>query len=112
MEGDAAISMAAARTALPLVTGREARAMVEQTVVSAERRYYLATSARHYLQARKAAAAGSVAEARAAMVQCLAEGQKLIRAATKLGIEYPMAVHEDEIYERYLGFQRTLGNAP
>lgn len=112
LEADAAASLAAARNALPLVTAPEARAMVEQTVVSAERRYYLATSARHYLRARKAAAAGSVTEARAAMEQCLAEGQKLIRAATKLGIEYPMAVHEDDIFERYLGFQQTLGSAP
>jgi hypothetical protein len=112
LEDDAAKSLAASREALPAVTSAEAREMVEQTLVSAERRLYLATSARHYLRARQAAKAGNVAEAQAAMARCMVEGQKLLQAATKLGIEYPMAVHEDEIFDRYLKFQQELGTRP
>jgi len=35
------------------------------------------------------------------MDECLREAEKLYKAATRLGIEFPMAVHDDEVVEKY-----------
>ena len=32
---------------------------------------------------------------------CVSEGEKMYRAATKLGIEFPLSVHDDEVLEKY-----------
>lgn len=102
LEEDAMKSIAAAKEALPLIdSGPAAKEMGDVVLTSAERRYYLATSARQYLKARAAFKAGDKAEALQAMDRCLAEGAKLEKAATKLGIEYPMATHEDEVVAMY-----------
>jgi hypothetical protein len=108
LEQDAAASLAAAKEALPLVTAPAGREMCEVVLTSAERRYYLATSGRLYLKARTAEKKGDRAGAIAAIDQCLAEGAKLERAATKLGIEYPMATHDDEVVAVYRQFKQRL----
>jgi hypothetical protein len=106
VEADARESLRAAAEALPLapVAAREA---VEMTVISAERRLYLATSARSYLKVLALRKAGQPAAARKEMEICLAEAEKMYRAATRLGIEFPLSVHDDEVVEKY----RQVANA-
>ena len=101
LEHDARNSLAAALKARPLITTADAREMVEVVVQSAERRLYLATSARHYVKALAAEKAGNKDAALAAIKLCVEEGRKLYRAATKLGIEFPMGTHDDEVVARY-----------
>jgi hypothetical protein len=101
LEEDAAKSLAAAQRARPLVTAPAAREMIDVVICSAERRLYLATSARPYLRALAAEKAGDKSAALAAIKSCVEEGRKLYRAATKLGIEFPMATQDDEVVARY-----------
>lgn len=110
LEEDAAASLAAAQAARPLINTPAAREMCEMVITSAERRYYLATSGRQYLKARAAEKAGDRAAALAAIDRSLAEGAKLERAAAKLGIEYPMATHDDEVVAVYRQFRQKLQN--
>ena len=35
------------------------------------------------------------------MDRCVADGQRMNAAATGLGIEYPMAVHDEKLLDRY-----------
>ncbi len=107
VEKDARQSLMAALTALPLAR-EEAREMVEVTIISAERRLYLATSARSYLRALELRKAKRLPEARREMERCLAEAEKLYKAATRLGIEFPLAVHDDEVVEKYRQVANTL----
>jgi hypothetical protein len=107
LESDARQSLAAAQAALPLVPA-SAREDVDMTVISAERRLYLATSARHLLQALSLKKSGRIAEARAEMEGCLAEAGKMEAAAERLGIEFPMAVHDAKIVARYREIQAGL----
>ena len=71
------------------------------TVISAERRLRLATSARYLLKALGLKKSGQIAAARAEMAACLAESAKLEAAADGLDIEFPMAVHDAKIVARY-----------
>jgi len=98
LEEDARQSLKAAQAALPMASNRE---MVEMTVISAERRLHLATSARHLLKALDLKKAGDKTAARDEINRCLQEGEKLYKAATRLGIEFPMAVHDAQIVEKY-----------
>lgn len=97
LETDARSSLAAAQAAAPHIKGEEAREMFDSVLHSAERRLYLATSGRHFLRAHALEKSGDKAGALAAMELCLAEATKLDRAATTLGIEYPMATHDDDV---------------
>ncbi|MSU49523.1 MAG: hypothetical protein EXS37_10625 [Opitutus sp.] len=101
LETDARASLIAAQAADPLVTAAAGREMLASILHSAERRLYLATSARQLLRALAAEKAGNKPAALAAMETCLAEGAKLERAATTLGIEYPMATHDDDVVAHY-----------
>lgn len=103
LEDDARQSLKAAQAALPLVSNEEARRLVEFVITSAERRLYLATSARHMLKARLLMRKGKrkKAEALAELELAIREGEKMIRAATKLGIEFPMAVQDDDVVAVY-----------
>jgi hypothetical protein len=107
VEEDARKSLMAATTALALAPA-EAREAVEVTVISAERRLYLATSARSYLKALALRKAKQPAAARTEMERCLAEAEKMYRAATRLGIEFPLSVHDDEVVEKYREVAKTL----
>ena len=107
LEDDAAVSLQAAQSALPLVPDAS-REMVEIVVTSAERRLYLATSARHLLKARALEKAGNLPAARQEMAACVRDGEKLYQAATKLGIEFPMAVHDDELLEKYRRISQAM----
>ena len=80
LEKDARESLCAARAALPIVP-ETSRGMVESVIASAERRIFLATSGRHLLRALALRKSG--------------------QAATKLGIEFPLSVHDDEVLEKY-----------
>ena len=100
LEKDARASLSAAQSALPM-TPEAAREMVQVVITSAERRLYLATSGRHLLQALQLRKSGQASAARREMEQCLAEGEKMYKSATKLGIEFPLSVHDDEVLERY-----------
>ena len=100
LETDARQSLDAARIALPLVPDR-AREKVDITIISAERRLYLATSARHMLKALALEKSGDAAGARAEMNACLEEAGKMVDAAHGLGIEFPMAVHDAQVVARY-----------
>ena len=88
---------------MPLVPNEEARRLVEFVITSAERRLYLATSARRMLKARLLMRKGKrkKAEALAELELAIREGEKMIRAATKLGIEFPMAVQDDDVVAVY-----------
>lgn len=107
VEADARKSLAAAAKALALVPP-DAREAVAITVISAERRLYLATSARSYLKALALKKAKQPAAARREMENCLAEAQKMYRAATRLGIEFPLSVHDDEVVKKYRQVANTL----
>jgi hypothetical protein len=107
LENDARQSLTAAQTALALAPPAS-REMVEVTVNSAERRLYLATSARHLLKARELQKAGNLTTARAEMDRCLEEGEKLYKAATRLGIEFPLAVHDDELVAKYRQIRKSM----
>jgi hypothetical protein len=100
LEDDARASLAAAERALPLVK-ESSRGLVEMTVISAKRRLYLATSARQLLIGLQLQKDGDIPGAREALNKAIVEGEKMLEAATGLGIEYPMAVHDDEVVERY-----------
>jgi hypothetical protein len=100
MENDARESLAAAQKALPLAPAA-AREMVEVVIVSAERRLYLATSGRHLLKAIEFRKAKQTARAREEMDQCLRDGEKLYQAGARLGIEFPLAVHDEKVVEKY-----------
>lgn len=109
VETDASASLAAAEKAGPLITGdAAAREMFDVTLTSAQRRLHLATSARAYLRARTAAAKGDRAGALKQMESCLADGRKLVEAATHVGIEFPMAVSDDEVLALYTKYQGEL----
>jgi len=111
LEADARQSLTAALKAQPLVTPvAEAREMVDVVIQSAERRLYLATSARHYVRALAAEKAGNKAVALTEIELCVAEGRKLYRAATKLGIEFPMGTHDDEVVARYEAAHERIRN--
>ena len=103
LERDARQSLEAARTALPLVEGDEARELVEFVSTSAERRLHLAASAKHIVRARRLMKQGrkKKAEALAEIERAIREGEKMIRAATRLGIEFPMAVQDDDVVAVY-----------
>lgn len=99
-EADARTSLEAAEAARATVIP-SGRHDLEILVISAERRLYLATSARHLLKALALKKAGDGAGAAAEMDACIAEGEKMVAAATGLGIEFPMAVHDGKILDRY-----------
>jgi len=102
LENDARQSLMAAQTALTLTSlAPYSREMVKMTVISAERRLYLATSTRHLLKALQMEKSGDLPAARDAMDRCLEEGGKLYQAATQLGMEFPMAVHDDKIVSKF-----------
>ena len=42
------------------------------------------------------------------MERCLAEGEKLYRAGARLGIEFPLSVHDDEVVEKYRQAAKSL----
>ena len=107
LEKDARASLAAAQSALPM-TPEAAREMVQIVITSAERRLYLATSGRHLLKALQLRKSGQAAAASREMEQCLAEGEKMYKSATKLGIEFPLSVHDDEVLERYREIARQM----
>ena len=71
------------------------------TIISAERRLYLATSARHLLKALAHKKSNDLAAARSEMDECLREAGKLRQAATRVGIEFPISVHDDKVVEKY-----------
>jgi hypothetical protein len=98
---DAEVSLRAARAAEPKVAGKQGREMLEVVMTSAERRLYLATSAKHWLKAVRALKAGDKATAATAIEACLVEAGKLEQAAVKLGIEYPMGILDDDVIARY-----------
>lgn len=100
LEVDARASLEAAERALPLVK-ESARELVEMTIISAKRRLYLALSAKHLLAGLEWKEKGDLAAAREELNKAISEGEKMLEAATGLGIEYPMAVHDDEVVERY-----------
>ena len=108
LEEDAGKSLTAATAALPFVAPGEAREMVEFVITSAERRLYLATSARHMLKARELKKKGRKSRALAAMDRCLEEGAKLERAASKMGIEFPMAMQDDNILAIYREMKKEM----
>jgi hypothetical protein len=108
LEEDARTSLQAAEAAVPHVTTTEGQEMLRAVISSAERRLFLATSSRHLLRALAAEKAGDKGTAIAAMRDCLTEGAKLERASTKLGIEYPMATHDDEVVARYREIMKRI----
>ncbi len=108
LEADAQASLDAATQALPVVPA-EAKESVDVTIISAERRLYLARSARHLLAALQAEKAGDLGKARAEMDACVADGEKVVQAATGLGIEYPLAVHDGKLLEKYKAIRDGLG---
>lgn len=107
LEIDAQESLQAAQKALPLVP-ENARELVEMTITSAERRLYLATSAQHLLKALEFKTAGDIPAAKREIDLAIEEGNKLQKAASRLGIEYPMAVHDDEVLQRYRKVKESL----
>lgn len=112
LEEDARASRDAAEAALPLVRSARAKEMVNMTIISAQRRYHLATSARFLLKALAAKEKGDRAGALAAMDQCLTEGDQLVRAAKRLGMEYPLAVHDDEVLQKYRDVREDIARMP
>lgn len=108
LQDDAEQSLAAAQAGLSLAPP-SAREMVQSTITSAERRLYLATSGRHLLKALGLKKQGDVAAARSEMDLCVREGEKMFRAATRLGIEFPLSVHDDELLDRYVEIRKSMG---
>jgi hypothetical protein len=51
---------------------------------------------------------GNLPAARAEMDQCLSEADKLYHAATRLGIEFPLSVHDDEVVDKYREIRRGM----
>jgi hypothetical protein len=82
--------------------------MVEVVILSAERRLHLATSARHLLKFMQFRKAGKISDARAEMDQCLRDGELLYRAATRLGIEFPLSVHDGKVLEKYRQIRQSM----
>ena len=107
LESDARQSLTAAQKALDVVPAA-ARETVEMTIVSAERRLYLASSARHLLKALAHKKSNNLAAARSEMDECLREAGKLRQAATRLGIEFPISVHDDKVVEKYRRIQKSF----
>lgn len=107
LKEDARISLMAAEAALPLAK-ESSKPVVQMTIISAKRRYYVATSALHLLKARQLKKNRRDDEAFAEMAKSLAEGEKLLAAARQLGIEYPMAVRDDEYVETLQEFDRQI----
>lgn len=101
LQVDAEASLQSARAAAPKVSLPIGREMLDVVITSAERRFYLATSARAWVKAMRALKAGDTATAEAARQECFREADKLTRAAVKLGIEYPTATHDDEVVAHY-----------
>ena len=77
-------------------------------IVSAERRLYLATSGRHLLKAMEFRKAKQMARAREEMDQCLRDGEKLYQAGARLGIEFPLAVHDEKVVEKYRQIRQSM----
>jgi len=108
LEADAKASLDAAQQARPLLTEPRAQEMADLVIISAERRYCLATSGRLYLRARAAEKKGDRAAALALIEQCEKEGAKLERAAGRMGIEYPLAMHDDDVVQVYRQMRARL----
>jgi len=107
MEVDAKASLDAANAVLPLVSDPWARELVNQTIKSAERRYYLAKCAQHLVKATALNARdkkGALAE----MELCVENAKAMNEAATSLGIEYPMAMHDLRVLNKCLEIQANM----
>ena len=100
LEVDAQASLVAAEQARPLVKESSIE-LVDMTIISAKRRLYLALSAQHLLKGLALQKAGDLPAAREELKLAIADGDKMLEAATGLGIEYPMAVHDDEVVAKY-----------
>lgn len=109
LETDAEKSLAAAQQALPLAPDAEAKAMIQTAITSTERRVALATSARHLLKALALSRSGDQSAALAEMDRCIADGEKLVAAAHTLGLEFPMAVHDQKVLDRYHEIRDEIG---
>lgn len=105
LEYDAKTSLAYAQKAFPLVEATPGignpKKMVEVTIISAERRFYLATSATHMLRALELRDEGKKSQALEEIDLAIKDGEKLQVAARKLGIEYPLAMHDDQVLAKY-----------
>lgn len=108
LQEDAQKSLDAAKAALPLVHEPFAKEMVEFIITSAERRLYLAISARYMLQAHKFKKAGEKEKALAEINKSLETGMKLEQAASKMGIEYPMAMQDDDVIKIYQDMKEEI----
>jgi hypothetical protein len=108
LQVDAEASLRAAQAAAPKVTGAAGKEMLEVVLSSAERRLYLATSARHWVKSVKALKAGDRTTARTEIEACLSEAAKLERAAVRIGIEYPMATQDDNVIAHYRKTQAKI----
>ena len=106
---DARTSMMAAQAALPLAKD-ESKEMVKMAITSAKRRYYVAASTVHLLQAIEYEQAGKLKEAKQEVNKAVEDGQRLLEAARELGIEFPMAVHDDEFVEKLRSHQKHIHN--
>lgn len=101
LQVDAEASLQAARAAALKITLAAGKEMIGVVLTSAERRLYLATSARCWVRAMRAQKRGDLPAALVARDECLREAEKLERAAVKIGIEYPTATHDDDVIAHY-----------
>ena len=108
METDAKASLEAANAALPQVPDARARELVTMTIKSAERRYYLASSARHLVRALALRDSRDSQGALAEMELCVKNARAMNEAATSLGIEYPMAMQDAKVLDKCLEIQAAM----
>ena len=106
LQNDAMYSLMAAQSALPLVRSA-ARPDIRLLITSAKRRLYLATSAIQLWDVLEHKKTGNISAAKNAMRSCIIEGRKLLNASHELGWEFPMTVHDDEVFDTYLEYQRS-----
>jgi hypothetical protein len=111
LETGARASLDAARSALPL-SSASGRPLVAQAIISAERRLYLAGSARSFLRALALKAQGDFAGARREMAACLRLAGQLEAAAAQEGIEYPMTMMDARVVAKFRAAAADLAPHP
>lgn len=112
LEADAKTSLEAVQRALREVPDTASinnpHDMMSVVRISAERRLRLATSAKHYLRGLELLDRGDREQAAQELDACLQEGERMLAAARGLGLEFPLAVHDDEVVMKYRSVRESL----
>jgi hypothetical protein len=96
LRDDALQSLMAVQAALEAEKDPQARGLLDTVLISAQRRYYFAESVLRLLDALEAVDRRKWSEAEASIQTAESMAGKMMSAARRLGIQYPVALYDDD----------------